>query len=90
MSPLQEIRRAELRRTTLGMETCGKPSHSRYVSGCRCDACKEANRLYAQQYAKRSRERVSEAADSLASKLRDESRARAEAMAERLREELAI
>ena len=27
-------------------ETCGKPSRGRYVQGCRCDACRAANRAY--------------------------------------------
>lgn len=28
------------------MSECGNPSRGRYVQGCRCDACREANRLY--------------------------------------------
>lgn len=39
-------RRAELIAATEGMEDCGRSSHGRYVTGCRCDACKAANAAY--------------------------------------------
>lgn len=29
-----------------GLRTCGRPSRGRYVSGCRCNACKAANDQY--------------------------------------------
>ena len=28
------------------MSACGRPSHGRYVGGCRCEGCREAHRLY--------------------------------------------
>lgn len=31
---------------TRGLADCGQASHGRYVSGCRCGACREANRAY--------------------------------------------
>jgi len=29
-----------------GIKTCGKPSRSRYIMGCRCNMCKSANDEY--------------------------------------------
>lgn len=39
-------RRAELIAETEGTADCGRASHGRYVSGCRCRACKDANAAY--------------------------------------------
>lgn len=39
-------RRAELIAETEGLDDCGRASHGRYVSGCRCRACKAANSDY--------------------------------------------
>ena len=38
--------RERLREATIGMDDCGRASHGRFVSGCRCRACREANRDY--------------------------------------------
>lgn len=44
---LRERRRRErLREETRGLADCGRASHGRFVQGCRCDACREANRAY--------------------------------------------
>ena len=50
-------RRAELIASTDGMEDCGRASHGRYVSGCRCAACRAANVAYERE---RSMRRVRE------------------------------
>ena len=38
-----------LMETTDGLEDCGKSSHGRFVSGCRCRACRAANNAYERQ-----------------------------------------
>ncbi|MBQ9043829.1 MAG: hypothetical protein IJ111_13570 [Eggerthellaceae bacterium] len=38
-----------LMETTDGLEDCGKSSHGRFVSGCRCRACRDANNAYKRQ-----------------------------------------
>lgn len=50
------------------MTTCGKPSRSRYVQGCRCYMCRVANADYARDYKKSTTAMVSGAATSKARK----------------------
>lgn len=46
-------RRAELIAETEGAADCGRASHGRYVQGCRCRACKDANAAYERERAMR-------------------------------------
>lgn len=39
------------------IETCERPSRGRYVSGCRCPGCKEANRAYQTRWSRRARKK---------------------------------
>lgn len=38
--------RERLKEETRGLSDCGRASHGRFVQGCRCGACREANRAY--------------------------------------------
>lgn len=38
--------KAMLQASTRGLDDCGSASHGRYVSGCRCAACRNANTQY--------------------------------------------
>lgn len=52
----RERAKAERRRLAAesrGVDDCGRSSHSRYVQGCRCRACKDANSAYERERARR-------------------------------------
>ena len=42
----EERLRERLKEETRGLSDCGRASHGRFVQGCRCGACREANRAY--------------------------------------------
>lgn len=47
---VREKRRKErLVATTEGLADCGRASHGRFVQGCRCRACRDANKAYERQ-----------------------------------------
>lgn len=48
-----KAQRGRLIAKTQGSEDCGRPSHARYVQGCRCARCKEANAAYERERQRR-------------------------------------
>lgn len=45
----EKRRKERLVVTTEGMADCGRASHGRFVAGCRCRACRDANNAYERQ-----------------------------------------